>query len=52
MCQDLISHNNRVGIEVTPIIIKTRTKAKASIITKIIRILDGGIIKIACHQPK
>ena len=53
MCQDLISRNNKVSMEVTtPIRIRTRTRAKAGVITKIIRSMDGGIIRIACHHPK
>ena len=39
MCRDLISHNNRVSMGVTPIIIKTR--AKASEIIRKIRTMDG-----------
>ena len=50
MCIDLINHNNKVSIEVTHI--RTRTRAKAGVIIRTIRTMDGGIIRIACHHPK
>ena len=50
MCQDLISRNNRVNIGVTPI--RTRIKAKVGRKIKIIKTMDEGTIRIACHLPK
>ena len=50
MCLDLISHNNRVSMGVTPI--KTRIRAKGGKIIKIIIATLGGTIKIACHHSK
>ena len=50
MFQDLINHNNRVSMGVT--LIRTRIRAKAGGIIKIIRTMDGGTIRIACHLPK
>ena len=44
MCRDLISHNNRVSIRVTPIRIRTRIRAKAGVIARTLSIMDGGII--------
>ena len=52
MCLDLISRNNRVNMEVTRTRIKTRTRAKAGIIIRIIRTMDGGIFRIIGHHPK
>ena len=50
MCQDLISHNNRVRTDVTSIIIKTI--AKVGGITRIIITMDGGAVRITCLHPK
>ena len=50
MCQDLINHDNRVSMGVTPI--RIRTKAKVGGTIRIIRTMDGETIRIACHLPK
>ena len=50
MCQDLTRIRTRVCMGVTPIRIRTITKAGR--IIRIIRTMDGGIIRIACHLPK
>ena len=42
MCQGLISHNRKVNMGAT--IIKTRIKAKGGVITRAVRIMDGGTI--------
>ena len=42
MCQGLISHNSRVSMGAT--IIRTRIRAKGGVITKAVRIMDGGTI--------
>ena len=48
MCRDLTSRSNKVSIGVTPIRIRTRTKAKVGVIIRVIRIMDGGIIITVC----
>ena len=48
MCQD----SNRVSMGVTPIRIKTRTRAKDNGTIKTIRTMDGGTIRIVCHLPQ
>ena len=52
MCQDLTRISNMVSMEVTPIRIRTRTRAKDGETIRIIRTMDGGTIRIVCHLPK
>ena len=51
MCRDLTNHNNKVSMGVTPIKIKTRTRAEVGVIIRAIKTMDGGIIITVCHHP-
>ena len=42
MCRGLISYNNKVSMGAT--IIRTRIRAKGGVITRVVKIMDGGTI--------